>query len=248
MKPNSFVALREYIYTKLGSPVIEINVSDSQVDSCIQDALDLWQEYHSDGTQRYYIAHQITQQEKDQKYIELSEDIYTVNRTYIGRDGVGFSGSGIFSPIYQFTLSDMFSGGFSADIGGYYIGKMYLDTLKDTLEGLTTSVYKRYENRLYIEVSWSLLPVDSFIMIDVHAFLNPEEFPRIYGDRVFRKLAVAYTKKQWGTNLSKFQNMQLSGGVILNGRDILSEADSDIAEIEQNFQRNYSDPDLFFIG
>jgi hypothetical protein len=52
--------LIDYCKRRLGFPVIEINVDDDQVNDRIDDALQLWQEYHFDGTERTYVQHKIT--------------------------------------------------------------------------------------------------------------------------------------------------------------------------------------------
>jgi len=52
--------LIDYCLRRLGFPVIEINVDDGQISDRIDDALQLWQEYHFDGTERVYIKRQLT--------------------------------------------------------------------------------------------------------------------------------------------------------------------------------------------
>ena len=52
--------LIDYCLRRLGFPVIEINVDDDQISDRIDDALQLWQEYHFDGVERVYIKRQLT--------------------------------------------------------------------------------------------------------------------------------------------------------------------------------------------
>ena len=52
--------LIDYCLRRLGFPVIEINVDEDQVNDRIDDAIQLWQEYHFDGVERTYVQHQIT--------------------------------------------------------------------------------------------------------------------------------------------------------------------------------------------
>ena len=52
--------LIDYCLRRLGFPVIEINVDEDQVNDRIDDAIQLWQEYHFDGTERTYVQHKIT--------------------------------------------------------------------------------------------------------------------------------------------------------------------------------------------
>jgi len=52
--------LIDYCLRRLGFPVIEINVDDDQISDRIDDALQMWQEYHFDGVERVYIKRQLT--------------------------------------------------------------------------------------------------------------------------------------------------------------------------------------------
>lgn len=52
--------LIDYALRRLGFPVIEINVDDDQVSDRIDDAIQFWQEYHFDGSERAYIKRQLT--------------------------------------------------------------------------------------------------------------------------------------------------------------------------------------------
>jgi hypothetical protein len=49
--------LEEYCLRKLGAPVIDINVADEQIDDRIDEALEVYQEYHSDATVKTYFKH-----------------------------------------------------------------------------------------------------------------------------------------------------------------------------------------------
>ena len=52
--------LQDYALRRLGHPVIEINVDESQLSDRMDDALQFFQEYHFDGVERTYVKHQIT--------------------------------------------------------------------------------------------------------------------------------------------------------------------------------------------
>jgi hypothetical protein len=51
--------LSDYCLRRLGAPVIEINVDDDQVSDRLDDALQYWNEYHFDGTDRVYLKAQV---------------------------------------------------------------------------------------------------------------------------------------------------------------------------------------------
>jgi hypothetical protein len=70
---SSRQGLIDHCLRRLGSPVIEINVDDDQIDDRVDDALQFYQEYHSDATSRIYYSYQFTQQDLDNAYITLPE-------------------------------------------------------------------------------------------------------------------------------------------------------------------------------
>lgn len=63
--PSSRQELVNYCLRKLGSPVLEINVADEQIDDLVDDALQLFTERHFDGVYQTYLKYQITQNDID---------------------------------------------------------------------------------------------------------------------------------------------------------------------------------------
>ena len=53
-KPTTRQELVDYCLRKLGAPVLEINVSDDQVDDAIDYGIQKFQQYHYDGAERVY--------------------------------------------------------------------------------------------------------------------------------------------------------------------------------------------------
>ena len=63
-----------------------------------------------------------------------------------------------------------------------------------------------------------------------------------------KKYLTALIKSQWGTNLIKFEGMQLPGGVTLNGRQIFDDAREEIIKLEEEMLLKHEMPPHFFIG
>ena len=63
-----------------------------------------------------------------------------------------------------------------------------------------------------------------------------------------KEYATALIKQQWGMNLIKFEGMQLPGGVTLNGRQILEDANSEIERLDEKIRNEYELPVDFFMG
>ena len=63
-----------------------------------------------------------------------------------------------------------------------------------------------------------------------------------------KKYATQLIKRQWGANLSKFQGVQLLGGVEMNGADIYSQASEEILRLEEQIQLAYELPPDYMMG
>ena len=63
-----------------------------------------------------------------------------------------------------------------------------------------------------------------------------------------KEYTTALFKQQWGSNLLKFEGMQLPGGVMLNGRQIYDDGTSDIERLRETIRMEHEMPVDFFIG
>ena len=63
-----------------------------------------------------------------------------------------------------------------------------------------------------------------------------------------KRYLTATIKKQWGSNLIKFQGVLLPGGVALNGREIYEDAIKELEEIEKSLREEYELPPMDMIG
>lgn len=245
--PNSLGTLKEWILRELGAPVIKINISDQQITDRISDALSMWQRYHYDGQKRDLIAHLMTQQEIDQKYILLDPSIDTVLRV-VKPSSTAFSHSNdLFNIDYQLRLNDLWDLT-NVNLSGYVIMRQYLGLIDDILNTAPPVRYNIYEGKLFIDINYSRFLAGAYIIIEVYKKMSPADFPGIWGDSIFRKLSSAYCKKQWGDNLKKYGGVSLPGGVTLNGQQIYDDAMTEIATLEKDFILNYNIPPSFFMG
>ncbi len=54
-KVTSRAELKDYCLRRLGHPVIEINISDEQIEDRISDAFQYYTEYHYDAIEQVYL-------------------------------------------------------------------------------------------------------------------------------------------------------------------------------------------------
>jgi hypothetical protein len=101
---------------------------------------------------------------------------------------------------------------------------------------------------VYIDTDWSKFSVGQYLVFDCYRTLNPDEFSDVWNDRWLKAYTSALCKKQWGQNLSKFQNVSLMNGVQLNPDRILDEANAEIAKIEEDLQISGVGVPMGFVG
>lgn len=106
--PSTRTEFKEYCLRALGKPVIDINVADEQAEDRIDQALRFYYDYHFDGTSKTYYKHQITQDDIDNQYIDLPENIIGVVRVFPMGDPTTSSGD-IFNIRYQIALNDLYT-------------------------------------------------------------------------------------------------------------------------------------------
>ena len=97
-KPTTRTELGEYCLRELGAPVVEINIDDDQLEDRIDEAIQYWQEYHSDATVKSLIKHQVTATEITNNEITVPDSVLSVVRV------LGFeylSASTMFNAKYQ---------------------------------------------------------------------------------------------------------------------------------------------------
>ena len=87
-----------------------------------------------------------------------------------------------------------------------------------------------------------------YIIIECYRKLDPTTFTDVFNDIYLKKYTTALIKRQWGANLSKFEGVQMLGGVTLNGAKLFEEATADIEKLEEQIQLAYELPPNYMIG
>lgn len=246
MSVNSRAGLIDYCLRDLGAPVVEINVDLDQVEDRIDEAIAFWREFHYDAVELVYLKQEMTANIISQQYVEMSDAIVGVNRIFPLYNKT--QGMGIFDVRYQILINDLYSL-MSTDIIYYTQVKQQLELINQLLVGLKPIRFNKHSNRLFIDMDWQrdVRPGD-FVIVEAYRILDPEQFTDVYGDRLLKKLATAYIKKQWATNIKKFSGMQLPGGVIIDGNILYQEASQEAKDIEQEIQDRFELPPDMFVG
>jgi hypothetical protein len=245
--PSSRQELIDYCLRRLGAPVIEINIDDDQLEDRVDEALQFYQTYHSDAIVRTYVKHQVTAADIANEYISLNDQYTYVRKVFPFSEEN--SSINMFDARYQIHLNDIFDMGAMGNLSNYVMVQQYMSTLNQMLNGSEQIRFSRHQNRLYIDTDWGVdIKEDQYIIVDVDAVIDPTQFSEVYNDMWLKRYTTALMKQQWGVNLSKFEGMQLPGGVILNGRATMEDANAEIEKLEEEIRMNFEMPVDFYVG
>ena len=230
---------------QLGHPVMDINVDDDQVENCIDEALQYYQEFHVDAVERWYLAHAITADDKTNRYVTVSDNIIGITKIFpIGSTNASVN---MFDLRYQMRLHELYDFT-STSYVQYTMTQQHIRTLDMLFTGEIPIRFNRHTDRVYLDMDWDQYEVGEYIILEGFIIIDPDTFTDIYNDRLLKKLTTAYIKRQWGVNMKKFTGMKLPGGIEMNGQQIYNEAKEEIAEIEAMIRSAHEEPPQFIMG
>src|SRR5210317_90772 len=268
--PNTRETLKQYALRALGKPVIEINVEDDQLEDRIDEALQFFAQYHYDGIERMYLKYQITAADitrarantstvvtdtadstvsatwqEGTNYIPVPDSVVSILEVFPFTDK---SNLNMFDVRYQLRLNDLYDFS-STSIIHYDMALRHLDFLDHILVGEKPVRFNQYNNRLYIDMDWNFdIQVGEYLIIECYRKLDPTVMTDVYNDIYLKRYVTALFKRQWASNLKKFNGVTMIGGVTLNGQTLFEEAQEDIRKLEEEIRGTYETPETYMIG
>tara|TARA_B100000497_G_scaffold55718_1_gene63732 strand:+ start:192 stop:935 length:744 start_codon:yes stop_codon:yes gene_type:complete len=245
-KPTTRATLQDYCLRNLGAPVIEINVDEDQLEDRTDEALQFYQEYHSDGVIREYLKHELTATDITNNYITVADSVTNVVRML---KITGTTGSSLFDMGYHMRLNDVFMlQGLGAQTQEYIQSQQKLSLIDHRLNSEEHIRFSRHMNRVHMDEGYGDLGAGDYIVLEVMSIIDPGTYADVFNDLYLKKYLTALIKRQWGANLMKFQDFQLPGGITLNGRQIYEDAIEEIQGLEEECRLIWAMPDNFLMG
>ena len=266
--PNSKATLKSYCLRALGFGVIDINVSDDQVDDRIDEAIQYFSHYHYDGVEKMYLKHVLTQADIDRarsndtttatdtldssvsssfeegkNYIPMPSSVISVLQIFPLDDS---STNSMFDMRYQLRLNDLYDFS-STSILQYEMTMQQLDHLSHILVGEVPIRFNEHQNRLYLDMDWESVTVGEYLIIECYRKVDPASYTDMFDDLHLKRYTTALIKQQWGANLSKFGGVAMLGGVTMNGETIYTQALEEIQKLEEKIDLMQY-PDLMIKG
>lgn len=236
---------KEYCLRRLGKTAIKVNVTDPQIEDRIDEALLFWKDYHYEARYMTYVKHEITQQNIDDKFIVLPNNIISVVKVF--NTDIGIT-SGIFSLRYQLHLNDLYDLS-STNLSNFVIAQQYVNLIQDVLSPQSAIRFQSVEHTLRFDAETLYkFRVGQFIILEIYTEIDENVYTDIWRNRTLADLATAMIKRQWGENLKKYQGIVLPGGSTLNGQVMYTEAVEEIKDLKQTFINLYQDPVNFVVA
>jgi len=265
----------DYCFRSLGAPVVQVNVDPQQAEDRLDESLEYMFERHFDFNQRALYLYTITPGDVANKYFDTStfgnavgaqlttdtegntaywpiaSDIRTITKVYRPQD---VAGDYMFDLRYQMTMFDFF--GLYFNQGGLQQGPMasymesmsYLKLVNDVFNYPSSYTYNRTTNRLFLDMEYKTLVPGTSLLVEAYVKIEPEQYPRVWEDRVFKRYYTAMLKRQWAQNLMKFAGVPLPGGAQLNAAAMMGEAVNELNAIEQQLVKTQELPPDPLIG
>jgi len=266
--PNTKATLKSYCLRALGFGVIDINVSDDQVDDRLDEALQYFAQYHYDGIEKMYLKYKITADditrattnettsadtvdstitasfEEGNNFIPMPSSVVSVIKIF---DFTNAIKQNMFDIRYQLRLNDLYDFS-STSIIQYQMTMQQLDLLSHVLVGEVPIRFNQHQNRLYLDMDWEQMTVGEYLIIECYRKIDPATYVDIFDDIYLKRYATALIKRQWGANLSKFNGVATLGGVSMNGEQIYSQAIEEIQRLEEEIKLTFESPIDYMIG
>lgn len=241
-KPTSRQKHIDYCLRKLGQPVINVNVAQEQCDDRVDQALETYYERHYDATEEQWIYYPLAQEDIDNGYFELPDDILNVIEiVYPGGSSLSYSG-GMFSYQYQY-MADQLSPWKPFDSIDYFMKLTNIQMVSNMLDPERRFEYTRHKNKVKIYDHQAV--VGTPIAMRIYRMIDAQF---VWDDKWLKSYTTALIKKQWAENTSKFQNIQLLGGVTIDGERLMQQALEEIEKLELQLKEEYEEPPMFIFG
>jgi hypothetical protein len=237
--------LIEYIKRSLGYPVIRINVTDDQFIDRINDALSLYREYHFNATEKVLLAHALSETEIANKEIILPDNVTGIEEVYPGNTAFG---GGLLTSNYIYLFQEMRRTGVTAGLTSYLNFESKAAEFQSILNTKLRWNFVKHRNALKIITNWNDYVPGQYIVIEGWIKLDPEEHPSMLNDPWLIEYSTWLIKRQMATNLSKFANVTLPGGVTINADEMMSMATENIQRMRDEIMDKWMMPPMIHIG
>ena len=210
------------------------------------DVVMQYDEYYST-----YIEHTVNgvKMKVQNNYVMLPDNVVgvvQVMRSRTSMAGGGIVPGGMIFPILLGSLTGDACGSMNSTLTTYYAIQEYLALIEWMFFPPKSFNFNQRTHRL--SISGDIRDLRGMMVLEVMVKPDPDIFPDLYNDLWLKEFTTALVKAQWGRNLTKYNQVQLPGGIVLNGAQILQDAQAELKEIKDRFAMDWADPPLDMVG
>lgn len=238
--------LKNYCLRKLGYPALQINVTPEQIEDRIDDALEVYHEFHSEGSYLDFVSRPLTQQEIDTKEFVVDDWVYQVlGVMMLGNE---YSNFNLEYQSFMQNLGTQFTTMGDGGLSSYTVSMTYQSLVRDFFNREKRMIFNQQHNVVKLHSSLSPLIAGDYLVLEVYRFSDPDQYRQTWSTAWLRDYTTSLIKRQWGQNMIKYSGFQLPSGIMLNGRDIYQDAITEIEQLEADLISKESNPPDFFVG
>jgi hypothetical protein len=225
---RTVLEFRSYIRTKLGEPKVRVELADSQIDTNLYDAIQLFREYStSRGNTRDFLVLDLIVGQQD---YQLPDYVMQV-----GYDKTSSSVSAwVLAQLSGYAASDVLSLK-SFDMVSFYMLQQWIHYLKY----ITISKFRLFFNSNTKILHIVPAPDDSLLKLFIEIY-KQSDADELLNERFVREYALALCKIQLGGIRSKFQSLPgFNNSVSLDGESLRTEGKEEKETLENDLVREY---------
>jgi hypothetical protein len=228
--------LKSYIKRRLGDPVINIEIDDTQLTDCILDAIQRFTEKHYDAVDIGWI---FLDAEEGTKSYTLDDNIQDVTACLSVSSLIYMNDEPLLmkKPYVGDTLEPYF------DLVSSEVFRQNLKNIDEFFQFQHLYDYNTTTKKFKLEVA-----PEEDEQLALRVFSSYTDLTEVYGNRWLKQYCVALGGIQWATNISKYNGATLPGGVSFNSAEIEARYKEMKAELELSLDEEYSEPIDFFIA
>ena len=239
--------LAQYCLRRLGAPLNNIEIDQSQIDDLIEDAVQYFIEYHYDGSSERYVPYLVTDNDVNKGYLTMPDNIVEI--VYLYDPARGFSGSSEEFERLNFHIANddvlNFLDTPGDGLAEYHLAFEQIATLKRYFQPDRYFNFNKTSRALYTTGN---LVAGNCIYVRCYVGIDPDFDVNVYNDHWMKEYATALFHKQWGFNVKKYKGVQLAGGVEIDGQQIYEEGNDEVLRLREEFQSRYTAPPKFMMG
>jgi len=255
---NTRQGLKEYILRNLGSPVVNVELHNTQLEDIINTTVGEFVPYSDDGIDKKYRVLEL----------ECGKTVYTLNYNTYAVLGLYQSNYLDYSPapsdlfsINQYMANDMMIGGLGKmDILSLELVQQQISTLGIVFGNRIEFDYNSVTKELYLHVDpgqqvglAEKVTADGkiYVYMEYYKCINYDPsigISNLYDVKWIQQYATALARYQWGINLMKYEGTVLPNGMTINAQGTLDLGKEEMENLMTQLREEWSEPCDFFVG